>query len=201
MPETLCNLSDVKNWLGLTNANDDQLLTTLIANVSQAALSFLRRASLASASYTEKYDGTGTPTLALLNYPITAVSSLTINNMTIQASPDGVVTGYVFDDYTLKLIGLGGAWDLAPAFYGTPENFIKGFQNVAVSYTAGYASVPADISQALVEWCAFRYRARGWIGQKSKHLATGESVTFVDDNGMPEYVKHVLKHYKRRIPV
>jgi Phage gp6-like head-tail connector protein len=199
-PIDLTNLSDLKDWLSVTTGNEDALLQRIITNSSQRILSFLKRDAILSASYTETCDGSSTPTQALLHYPITAVASLSINNTPIIASPDGVQAGYTFDKYTLKLVGAGSAWELTPGFYGPPSTFIKGFQNVIVAYTAGYAGVPLDLAQAAIDLCAIRYRQRGWIGQKSKHLGTGESVTFADDK-MPEYVIEAIKHYKRIVPV
>jgi hypothetical protein len=197
----LCQLSDLKLWLGIANAADDEILGSIVTNISTQIHTVLRRDALLSASYTETYDGSGTPTQALLHYPITAVSSLKINNTSIMASSDGVQTGYTFDQYVLKLIGIGEMWQATPGYYGAPGVFLKGFQNVVVTYTAGYAEIPNDISQACIDWCAFRYRMRAAIGLKSKHLATGESVVFVDGVAIPAEAMAVLKHYKRRIPV
>lgn len=197
-PIDLLELSDLKQWLDLTTTQSDGLLQSLITSVSRRILIKISRDAILSASYTERYDGSGTPMLALLHYPIIAVASLTINNAPVIPSPDGVQTGFVFDKYTLKVIG-SSAWALQPGFYGAPSTFITGFQNVAVTYTAGYAAVPEDLAQAAMEWCAFVYRSRGWIGQQSKRLTTGESVTFT--GAMPERILDAIKPYKRRIPV
>lgn len=193
-------LQDLKDWLGLTTGTDDALLQRLITNISQSILTKISRDTILSAAFTESYDGSGTPTQALLHYPITAVASLFINNAPIVLSPDGVQAGFTFDKYTLKVVGAGSAWVLAPGFYGPPSVFIRGKQNVKVTYTAGYAAVPGDLAQFVMEWCAFRYRAKGWIGQKSKHLQTGETVTFSDDK-MTAAMEDVIKPYKRLIPV
>lgn len=193
-------LADLKAWLNVTTGNDDDLLQKLITNISQRILTKICRDTILSASFTESYDGSGTPMQALLHYPVTAVASLTINDAPIAFSPDGVQGGYVFDKYSLKLVGAGQSWQLAPGYYGPPSTFIKGFQNIKVVYTAGYEEVPDDLSQFVMEWCAFRYRRRGWIGQASKHLSTGESVTFEKDE-MAEEMNHAIKPYIRRIPV
>jgi len=147
----MLKIDDLKAWLGVTTGNEDDLLGKLITNISQRILTLISRDSILSSSYTETYDGSGTQMQALLHYPITAVSSLKVNNAPIVASPDGVQSGFTFDKYALKLIGdvTGSGWALAPGFYGAPYTFIKGFQNVVVTYTAGYAIVPFDLSQAL----------------------------------------------------
>jgi hypothetical protein len=195
-------LNDLKLWLDipLGTTTDDTLLGTLITNVSQAILTRLKRVSLVVSTYAEAYDGSGTPQQALRQFPITSVSSLTINSVPIIASPDGVQTGYTFDEYVLKLVGTPISYPFGPGVYGAPSTFLKGFQNVSVTYDAGYAAIPFDINEAAKEWCAVRYRARKWIGQTSKHLATGETVSF-SQKAMPDFVRDTLDRYERKIPV
>jgi hypothetical protein len=69
-----------------------------------------------------------------------------------------------------------------------------------VNYTAGYSAIPADIAEACVELVALRYRQRQNIGQSSKHLATGETVSY-DRRAMPDWIRDVIARYKRNIPV
>lgn len=185
----LTTLADLKAWLDIpTNVGtDDAMLALLITNVSQAMLTKINSPGFVSVSYTEKYDGSGTPIQALRQVPVTAVTSLAINTMAILASPDGVQSGFTFDRWSVKLAG-------------TPAIFASGYQNIAITYTAGYAAVPGDIAEAAKEWCAVRYRARKWIGQTSKHLNTGETVSF-SQKAMPDFVVDTLKLYQRYIPV
>lgn len=195
----LCILSDVKAWLDITGSTDDDVLQSLITNVSQRILQNLNRQTLALSTYAEHYDGTDTPQLALRNFPIVSVSSLVVSNRTIAASPDGVQSGYTFDQYALKLIG----YSTAPGqqgFASTPGFFTRGFQNVAVTYQAGYVKTPFDIAEAARQWVAFLYRQRKWIGQTSKHLSTGETVSF-SQKEMPDFVLGTLRNYKRYVPI
>lgn len=197
----LVTIADLKTWLRLeSSTKDDNLLQSLITNISQEILTRTGRDAIVSASYEEAYDGSGTPMQALRHYPITAVASLEISDSPIVPSPDGVQTGFTFDDFVLKLVGQPVAFPFGPGVYGAPGYFIKGFQNVVVNYTAGYSAVPFDLSEAAKEWCAYRYKQREWIGQTSKHLATGETVSY-SQRAMPEYVREVIERYKRLIPV
>jgi hypothetical protein len=195
-------INDLKDWLEIPRGTttEDALLATLITNVSQAMLTRFKRQSLTAANYTETYDGSGTPQQALRQFPINSIASLSINNVPIIASPDGVQTGFTFDEYVLKLVGTPVAYPFGPGVYGAPATFLKGFQNVVVIYNAGYPAIPFDINEAAKEWCAVRYRSRKWIGQTSKHLATGETVSF-SQKAMPEFVKDTIDKYTRKIPV
>jgi hypothetical protein len=193
-----CTIVDLKLWLGIDigNTKDDAILTSLITNATAGMLNRMNRAALLSASYTETRSGNGGSHLALKNFPVTAVSSLTINGVAILASPDGVKAGYVFDQYQISLIGSYFSWPGNSA----GSNFSVGDGNIVVTYTAGYAAIPPDVSEACKEWCAFRYRQRSWIGQTSKHLGTGETVSF-SQKAMPDEVDKVIQQYSRRIPV
>lgn len=160
---------------------DDGLLVALIT----AASSFIQNwigYTIASASYTDRADGTGGTTYSFQNYPVTAVTSLTIDGQTIPPAPNSASVGYVFNDHLLMLRGYA---------------FSRGFSNVVVTYTAGYASTPADVDQACVELVGLKYRERDRIGQVSKSLA-GEVVAF-SQKDMSDNVKTALKQYRRVI--
>ena len=87
--------------------------------------------------YTRTFNGVGGARLMLPDYPVTAVSSVSIDGIAVPTSSSTTTAGYVFDEKTIYLRGYC---------------FTRGIQNVLVSYTAGYASVPADVEQACIEW-------------------------------------------------
>ncbi|WP_213308186.1 head-tail connector protein [Paraburkholderia sacchari] len=192
----LTTLANAKQWLNVTTANDDQLLTRLVSAASQFVQTWLNR-TIASASYTEKHTGSGSNTLALPNYPITAVSSLSIRGVPIAASPDGVQVGYTFDDRFLYLIGNVG-------FSAFPNGADGQFPTwpplgVQVSYTAGYATTPLEIEQAVLELMGLKYADRTHFGQNSKSVG-GEVVSFMTSD-MPKGVVTILQNYRKVIPV
>jgi hypothetical protein len=176
----------LKLWLGITNGTDDALLADLITNESAYFNDAINRPEgLAVANYTERASGNGKNRLVLRYYPVTAVTSLMISGQVIPQSPDGIQSGYMFDEYGLWLIGY---------------SFTKGVLNVSVLYAAGYSTVPVDVGQAVKELCALRMRERGWIGQVSKALGNGETVTFTTRE-MQADVDRIVQQYKRRIPI
>jgi hypothetical protein len=181
----LTTLDAVKAFLGVVNTDDDQLLQRLITQCSASVGNYLNR-NLLTASYTEQYDGNNNLRLMLPQTPVTAVTSLKIQGQVIPQSSDGVtIPGYDFDRYSVFLIGY--------VFY-------DGIQNIAVSYTAGYATVPYDVEEAVVEFVSDRYRLKGRIGEKSKSLPQGGSVSY-DTAYMSDKVKGSLSNYKRLIPL
>ena len=181
-------LANVKAWLpgagggGITYTTDDALLQRLITAVSSHVQSWLDRA-IASAAYVDTRDGRGGYRVGLTNYPVTAVASVTIDGVSLPASPDGISPRFTFSDSTVFLIGYG---------------FARGTRNVVISYTAGYATTPPDIEQAAIELVALRYRERDRIGLVSKGLA-GETTSYVQQD-MPAHVSAVLSQYRRVNP-
>lgn len=186
---SLTTLAKAKEWLQIPTAQttDDALLTRLIDSASGFIESWLsRKGNFATASYTDKRDGTGGDIISLSNYPVTAISSLSVDGVVIAASPDGGVlqTGYGFDSNNLWLSGF---------------IFTRGRRNVAIAYTAGYTSVPSEIENACIEIIGERYRTRDRIGHVSKSLG-GETVAF-SQKDMSDHLKTTLQQYKRVVPL
>ena len=119
----LTTLTNLKQYLKVTDSGSDSLLARLVSAASQYFLTQVNRGSFLVDSYTEQRAGHGTSSMLLLHYPVQSVVELTINNEAIPASPDGVQPGYVFDDYGIDLIGY---------------RFHRGKGNISVTYTAGY---------------------------------------------------------------
>lgn len=165
-------LATVKEFVGITSVNDDALLTRLINDASTLMQSWLSR-DITSATYTQKLDGKGIDEITLTNYPITAVSALTIDGIT--------PTAYGFDDNNIYLTD--------------GSVFTKGKRNITVTYTAGFTTVPTDLEQVCVDLVATKYRERDRIGLDSKALA-GETTAF-STRDFPNRAKAILTQYRK----
>lgn len=128
----LVSLADVKARLGITDTSEDTVLTALIQVATGAIHDFLGY-DITSQSRSEIYSGDGRKTLYPRHTPITAVSSLTVNGVAISAAASVNTAGYVISNQRIDLRG---------------HDFLKGIQNIALSYTAGYATVPAAVAEA-----------------------------------------------------
>src|SRR5437016_2342508 len=185
----LTALGDVKAWLQTGQnpfpATDDALLQRLITAASQFIQSWLGR-QIAAADWLETRDGTGGQLLVFAHSPVAAVLSLTIDGLTIPPAPadGGFAAGYIFTPTELALRGYV---------------FTRRPQNVIVTYTAGYDTAPPDIAQAAIELVCQRYRERSRIGEVSKALGGGETVTFPQKD-MSEDVKTALLPYRLATP-
>jgi hypothetical protein len=161
----LTTLDNVKAWLALASgpgASDD-LLARLITAASSFVVDYLGR-DLLPTDYTEVYDGTGAPWMMLRQAPITAVQSVSFCGrvITTQADPVAGAEGFFFDGRRLSLMG-----EIFPFR-----------QPVVVAYTAGFASLPPAIEQAIIELVGETFKRRDHIGQSSKTLGGQETVAF-----------------------
>jgi hypothetical protein len=142
------------------------------------------------ADYLEIRDGTGGQRLQFACFPVCAVLSLTIDGLTIPPAPPvspstGLTSGYLFSPTQLALRGY---------------HFTRRVQNVAVSYTAGYASIPPEIAQACIELVALRYRERTRVGEVSKAFAGAETVSY-SQKDMSASVATLLQRYRAVAPI
>ena len=176
-------LANAREYLGVKTANDDNLIDWLIKSATAFITNYLSR-DILSAHYTEYRDGAGGVILSLLNSPVTAIATLEVDGVAIPLAASTVAAGYTFNDRQIYLRGY---------------QLNRGFQNVKIVYTAGYAAVPDDLQQACLELVAFKYRSRDWTGQSSKIIG-GENVTYITKE-IPDAVLGTLKRNSRVAPI
>jgi len=186
----LTTLADVKAWLQTGPApfpvSDDALLSRLITAASRFIEGWIGR-PVALGDWRELRDGTGGQRLTFTVFPVAAVLSLTIDGLNIPPAPGdgGYAAGYVF-----------GATELALRGYV----FTRRPQNVAVTYTAGFAVTPPAIAQACIELVCRKYRERMRIGETGRALTGTEAVTFAAE-GFGNDLKALLTPYRVVAPV
>lgn len=200
-PLSLCSLADVRAWLQAASGQtaDDALLLRLISAVSYDFLREIRRPDFYPAQdYTEVREGDGGSRMTMRHWPLNSIASVTIStplvspaSLAIPPSTDDITPGYWID------------MDLDPERRW--EIYLDGYvfadlASVTVKYNAGYAVVPLDVEQAMIEWVSYVYKSRMWIGQTSKHMAQGESVQ-VSDADIPPSVRRVVDRYRRYEPL
>ena len=179
----LTTLPNVKAWLQVNGTSDDALLTRLITATSDYITQWLNR-QLLSGPVTDVRNGDGGRRMFLSEYPVTAVSSVTVGAISIPASTGYGSAGYLFDDRGVTLTGY---------------RFDRDIKNVTINYTAGYATVPLELEQACIELISLRYRERDRIGHTSKSIQ-GETTAFMVKD-MPPSVLTILNNYKKVVPL
>ncbi len=204
----LCTLADVRSFLNIpTGATvDDVLLQRLITAASQRIAQYIQR-NIGTGTVTEVRNGSGTSQMFLAHWPVTAISSVTVNGVAVQAVSTQGGPGYVaqiwdgtsipIKESVLMLSGGWGTWQgqYGPGGYGC---FPVGNANVTVVYTAGFTTVPFDIAQACIELVVQSYNQRLRIGQNTVNQAT-QSVAFKLE--MLPSVMEALAPYRRVTPL
>jgi hypothetical protein len=138
----LVSVSDVKESLGIASGDTSQ--DNLIKRkINQATLFIESYCGLArdhhfkEATYTnEEYDGTGNNTIVLRMRPVTSITSFQRRNSTLSDGGfEDVESELYYKDLTAGIIELvvrtNWSWN-----------------RYRVTYTAGYATIPADLSEA-----------------------------------------------------
>lgn len=128
----LCQLADVKLWLGRTDSNSNSLLASLITRASRDIYTHLQRPLLLPHTVTEIRDGNGGTSMILKQWPVISVASVVSCGETIPAGSTDFGAGYVFEQ-----------WDGAPP--GRPQALsLRGYsfpcdaQSVTIVYQSGY---------------------------------------------------------------
>lgn len=203
----------VLNYTNAASGTVSALIDNLITEVDLAVGRYCGRINAAgtaetfsSATYTdEAYDGSASPYLTLRNWPVASVSAVKVKypdsgTQTIDTDTyrSDLRTGRVFRIETKQ------DWDWLPDsfdqanrnqpgyFRGLYPRWPAGFQNILVTYTAGYATIPADLQGVATEMVVELYLNRTQNPRVSSRSAGGQSFTFhgVDD---------LLKKYRARL--
>lgn len=194
MPD-LTTTAAVKAWLGITatQTGSDNVLSDLVTSTSADFLRAIDRQDFTPAAvYTEVRDGDGDTRMRLRHWPVNSITSINVSGTAIPASPDKVASGYYIDA------------DLDPerrseVYLAGGDTFMDG-SPVVVVYEAGYAVVPEDVAQGVLEWVAARYKGRPGTGISSQREAGGEHVTYDREAPMPATTAAVAERYKRTWP-
>ena len=114
---------------------------------------------------------------------VTDVTSVTVDGVSIPEASSSVVAGFTFNSNSVSLNGY---------------SFAEGKNNVTITYTAGLASIPAELALSCTQIVALRYKLRASIGLKSVSMTQGGTTTYMDD--IPFDVRTTLDNYRKRVP-
>jgi len=128
----LVTLGALKAHLGVQSSADDILLSSMISQISRAICTWLNRAFIWPRDVTDIFDGNGRNRIQLRNWPVIAVTSVTIDGQAIPPSTDGRGFGWLLEPGDDEP---PGAMQMLMLRNGV---FPRGWQNVVVAYRAGY---------------------------------------------------------------
>lgn len=178
-------LANVQAVLGIPagTTRHDARINLYLAGIDQEMLDLVGQTAITSTVYSETYD---VPTsrenaIALRHWPCTAVAALTDDGSAVAADDryiDPETNSFV------KLVGSG-------AF------FSPGRQKVQITYTAGYASIPGDLTLAASLLVAAKVNGGGHVGLQGES-ASGYSVQRANraDAFLPPEVAAIISRYR-----
>ena len=192
--------ANVKSYMGIATATDtwDTEIGNLVTRIQALAEMYCdRKFEQDTYSYTGDdkdtdravYDGDGTNLLITKEWPIISVTTVRINETAIDESTSIYNTGWFIRSKEKGFIGLRG------------YNFSGGIQNIELTYSAGYATVPTDLVQALIEECAIKVREGPkdhQLGVSSIAAADG-SIAMLTVEDLSAHTKMVLDSYARKV--
>ena len=201
--------AEYKAYRGITSAAQDTLLGTVVTAVSEAIERYCRR-TFATASYTERIDGSGTPSIFVKNAPITAIASIKLYSGTTLGSAM-TSTLYLFDaasaageirlvdseETRIFLDPLSGMSVHGASQY--TSRWPIGHRNVEVAYTGGYSAVPNDlkfIAHEMVDDRIAMIGANRAVSAESLGPMSRTNLTQVD---LSEQLKRRLSPFRRMI--
>lgn len=176
--------AEVKAYLGITDANSDALIASLIAQVEAIVETDKCQRTLGSSTFVEYVDGDGSDSILLKNYPVISIDHIYDDperDYAVDSELD-VEDMAIYEDYG-KVVYVNGLFQL-------------GNKNVKVEYHAGYVTIPHDLKLALVKTVAAEML--GARGQVNAIKSDGEGGD-IDDR--PKRLKkeadEVFKLYRR----
>lgn len=185
----LVTAANYKTRAGIAGTTYDGIIALLIPEAEAKVASFCDRIiEDVGSDLTEYYDGTGTNTLTLKAYPITAWTS--ISYLSSVASSVASYTAYATDEYyyvadTGKVIRYSG---IDYAFLDSPNEDIVwpcGPANIKVVYRGGYttSTVPGDMKEAIYDLIGMLFHARNGTREEP----TLDEVTAFLNDRIPHY--------------
>ncbi len=185
----LCTTADLKVLLGISSASQDALLALIKASVEQFAKTYTGRDLLVpDAAYVEYYDGDGCGSLRLDQHPIISVSSIYIDSARVFAAASLIPATDIIGDAKSYLLGFVEL---------LTYRFTRGVKNVKVTYSAGFATVPADLSNAvkLIIAKQFKVAEKKMFAEGSYNI--GDTTVTLSPDAFPKDAMKTLDAYRR----
>lgn len=144
---SLCSVDNVKETLGIASSDSswDNLIIRKINQATEIIEGWCNRRFLETIYTDELYDATYDRQLVLRQYPVTSTTTfaLAARDTTLnEGSFDSVDSEQYFIDRK------GGIVDAVSDFWG-------GYDQWRVTYSAGYATIPADLAEACATLAAY----------------------------------------------
>jgi len=142
-------LADLKAFLGISGSDYDHQLEPIVDGINASIPRYTGR-NLLSDDYVERQDGREfLREIYLREYPVTAVSKVEYKCGTSWTEVDDSEYTLASSEESESNVGL---------VFLECDTLPEGYKNVRVSYTAGYSTIPDDLTLAALQVCQQAYR-------------------------------------------
>jgi hypothetical protein len=194
---TYCNTADVRAYLDIDQADDDQLLEDLIEEAQKAIETYCNRIFEASADSTRYLDAIDDVDDLILYFDYDIASITTVKNNADNGSGGVTITSSQYITmprnttpyYAIKLLS---STDLYWDYTDDSEAGIEITGKWAYSESA-----PDDIKRACIRWASYLYRQKD--AQVYDVTAIPDAGVITIPAGIPADVKRLLNPYRRHV--
>lgn len=182
-------LPDLKDYLGISTATDDSILTSLIGRAQGIIEAYTgRKFEAESATHYFTNQSIEGRYLYLWGYDLLTITALTNGNgIEITSANYRLVPRNDIPKWAIRL-GQDANWEMD-----------DGDSEISVAGTWGYSTTaPNDIVHACTRLAAFLYRQKDTSADIDRPMITGDGVTIMP-SALPQDIKSLLNKYQRRI--
>jgi len=171
-------------------------LTLLIDAAGDMAERYCKRVFTSTTYTDEVYDGDGSTLMQLDRFPVTTLTTVKV------VETDETETSCAGSQF--RIDGAIGEIKFKPQATSTYVYFPTGYQNIKVTYVAGYPTIPEAVQEAVAQICAWIHaEASATPGIESWKLGDAAVKYKVPGANMPllpPLVRELLSTYRQVIP-
>jgi len=171
---------------------DANWLATLITVASKAVENYCNREFTSQTVSNEIHDGDGEKDLFLRNFPVASITQVVI---TENDGDTVTITGTYF-----RINQRTGQIIFEPAETADYSYFPEGFQNISVTYVAGYSTIPEPVQEATVQLIAWLKsesdKDPNLKAEKLGDWSASYGGTTGTEGGLPQSVRRLLGAYR-----
>lgn len=190
MPDAteLCSTTNLKVMLGITSGSgSDAMLALIKAQIEAWVKTYCGREFLV-ASYTEYHDGYGDNQVRTLQRPIVSVTSVYSDPSRLFEAASLIPAADIIGDsrsYVLGYIEL------------LTYRFLKGLKSTKIVYSAGYSTIPSDLSGAVMKIIChqFKISSKQLYAEVTHHV--GDMDITLNTDTWPKDAMEIVHGYRR----
>ena len=177
----LTSVANIKTYLGITSSAYDTKLAQILIAADSAVHQYCDRDSFFTNTYTnERYSGRAmglnAGLVCLRNIPVNSIASITMHPDNSQVSTTYTGSSFTYESMTGMVQFSEGATNM--------QSFDLGFRNIAVTYGAGYTTIPDDLDAACAMVAAAMFNlSQTSAGMKSEKIGDYAYVSSRNNDG------------------